>query len=117
MRIKGPHSFSILSRFNRLSPRDWKKKTQFRSNTTLIKKPHYYETNLILNKPLLAKMTAVHSDNKQDQFYRKQARLTMKLFKFLRVRDKINRERESLTYVTTQFPTILLCKGCYSHKI
>ena len=55
---------------------------------------------------LLAKMTAIDRNNKQNQFYRKQARLSLNEgIQISRVRDKINREKESLTYVTTQFPT------------
>ena len=51
-------------------------------------------------------MTAIDRNNKQNQFYRKQARLSMKVFKFQEFVTKINREKESLTYVTTQFPTL-----------
>ena len=51
-------------------------------------------------------MTAIDRNNKQNQFYRKQARLSMKVFKFREFVTKINREKESLTYVTTQFPTL-----------
>ena len=49
-------------------------------------------------------MTAIDRNNKQNQFYRKQARLLMKVFKFW----EFNREKESVTYVTTQFPTNIL---------
>ena len=48
-------------------------------------------------------MTVIDRNNKQNQFYRKQARLSMKVFKFREFVTKINREKESLTYVTTQF--------------
>ena len=51
-------------------------------------------------------MTAIDRNNKQNQFYRKQARLSMKVFKSWEIVTKINREKESLTYVTTQFPTV-----------
>mgnify|MGYP006973399430 FL=1 len=51
-------------------------------------------------------MTAIDRNNNQNQFYRKQARLSLNEgIQISRVRDKINREKESLTYVTTQFPT------------
>ena len=51
-------------------------------------------------------MTAIDRNNKQNQFYRKQARLSMKVSKSREFVTKINRKKESLTYVTTQFPTL-----------
>ena len=51
-------------------------------------------------------MTAIDRNNKQNQFYRKQARLSVKVFKFREFVTKINRKKESLTNVTTQFPTL-----------
>ena len=51
-------------------------------------------------------MTAIDRNNKQNQFYRKQARLLMKVSKFREFVTKINRGKESLTYVTTQFLTL-----------
>ena len=51
-------------------------------------------------------MTAIDRNNNQNQFYWKQARLSLNEgIQISRVRDKINGEKESLTYVTSQFPT------------
>ena len=50
-------------------------------------------------------MTAIDRNNKQNQFYRKQARLSMKVFKFREFVTKSIEKKESLTYVTTRFPT------------
>ena len=51
-------------------------------------------------------MTAIDRNNKQNQFYRKQARLSMKVFKFREFVTKSIEKKESLTYVTTRFPTL-----------
>ena len=61
-------------------------------------------------------MTVIDRNNKQNQFYRKQVRLSMKVFKFREFVPKINREKESLTYVTTQFPTWRRRIGRWEHR-